>query len=320
DRIVRCHRPLVLFGPGAAVDERVPTSLGRMMSPDLTILYRGPLSSCNYDCHYCPFAKRHETAQELAKDRIALRRFLDWANTFAGSQLSVFFTPWREALTRRWYREGICELSHLPHVKKVAVQTNLSCPLEWLGKCDVNRLGFWCTYHPSQVSRRDFLSQCQELRRLGVRHSVGMVGLREDMDEIEAVRHELPDSTYLWINAIKREVGYYTELEIQRLESMDPQFRWNTQYHASLGRACRCGDTVISVDGKGTIRRCHFLSEPIGNLYDTGWQECLQPRPCTTRTCGCHIGYVHMPDLELYEVYGEGILERIPQQYSEQRP
>ena len=283
------------------------------MLPPLTILYRGPLSSCNYDCHYCPFAKRHETARELAHDRAALRRFLDWAEGFTASSLSVFFTPWGEALTRRWYREGIRELSHLPHVKKVAVQTNLSCRLEWMTDCDVRRLGFWCTYHPSQVSRRDFLNQCRELRRIGVRHSVGMVGLREDFDEIEAVRRELPDSTYLWINAIKREPDYYSEADIRRLESVDSQFRLNTKYHASLGRACRCGESVISVDGKGTIRRCHFLAEPLGNLYQPDWQDCLRPRPCTTSTCGCHIGYVHMPHLKLDEVYGEGILERIPQ-------
>ena len=36
---------------------------------NLSILYRGPLSSCNYACAYCPFAKRTETAAELAHDR-----------------------------------------------------------------------------------------------------------------------------------------------------------------------------------------------------------------------------------------------------------
>ena len=35
----------------------------------LRILYRGPLSSCNYGCPYCPFAKHHETAAELKVDR-----------------------------------------------------------------------------------------------------------------------------------------------------------------------------------------------------------------------------------------------------------
>ncbi|MEN8446791.1 MAG: radical SAM protein, partial [Cyanobacteria bacterium J06555_13] len=29
---------------------------------NLSILYRGPLLSCNYGCEYCPFAKRQQTA------------------------------------------------------------------------------------------------------------------------------------------------------------------------------------------------------------------------------------------------------------------
>ena len=36
------------------------------------VLYRGPLSSCNYGCVYCPFAKKNEAYAELAGDRAAL--------------------------------------------------------------------------------------------------------------------------------------------------------------------------------------------------------------------------------------------------------
>ena len=46
---------------------------------DLTILYRGPLASCNYDCPYCPFAKRRDSREQLRADRAALERFAGWA-------------------------------------------------------------------------------------------------------------------------------------------------------------------------------------------------------------------------------------------------
>ena len=36
----------------------------------------------------------------------------------------------------------------------------------------------------------------------------------------------------------------------------------------------------------------------------------LTARPCTNATCGCHIGYVHMNELDLYSVFGDGVLER----------
>jgi MoaA/NifB/PqqE/SkfB family radical SAM enzyme len=283
------------------------------MPLDLTILYRGPLSSCNYDCHYCPFAKRHETSAELAVDRKALERFVAWAEARpADDRLSLFFTPWGEALVRRWYQEAAVTLSRLPHVRKVAFQTNLSCGLDWVVRCDVSKLGLWCTFHPSQTGRAAFLDQCRILDRLGVSYSAGSVGLKEDFDEIERLRQELPPHVYLWINAYKREKGYYADGDLARLEAIDPLFRVNTHYHASLGRACRCGSTVISVGGEGTITRCHFIREPVGNLYEAGFEASLVDRPCTNRTCGCHIGYVHMDELALYDVFGEGILERVP--------
>jgi MoaA/NifB/PqqE/SkfB family radical SAM enzyme len=145
-----------------------------------------------------------------------------------------------------------------------------------------------------------------------VRYSVGVVGLKEHAEEIRALREELSPGVYLWVNAYKRVPGYYTEAEIRFLTSIDPLFPINNQRHPSEGRSCRAGESVISVDGDGTIRRCHFIRFPVGNLYEPGWEAALRPRPCTNATCGCHIGYVHMPHLGLDRVFGDGILERIP--------
>jgi hypothetical protein len=150
------------------------------------------------------------------------------------------------------------------------------------------------------------------LAERGVRYSVGVVGVKEQQEEIEALRRDLPPDIYLWINAYKRVPDYYTAEEVQRLTAVDPLFPINNTRHASLGRACRAGDTVISVNGDGTMRRCHFIRAPIGNLYTPDFARALRPTPCTNETCGCHIGYVHMPELKLYEVYGDGLLERIP--------
>ena len=285
------------------------------MSPDLTILYRGPLSSCNYDCSYCPFAKRHETAAQLTTDRLALERFVEWVQQHSDVSLAIFFTPWGEALTRRWYHKAFQQLTHLSHVSKVAAQTNLSWSQHWLEQCDVSRMGLWCTYHPSQTSREDFVKRSQELTDRGVNHSVGMVGLPDDFDEIEALRKELPDSIYLWINAWGIGDGTkfaYSKSQTDRLVAVDPLFKTNTVLHPSFGRSCDSGSSVISVDGDGTIRRCHFVRNEIGNIYDSNFSFHLPKRTCPKATCGCHIGYVHMPDLQLQSTYGEAILERIP--------
>jgi MoaA/NifB/PqqE/SkfB family radical SAM enzyme len=281
---------------------------------NLSILYRGPLSSCNYACAYCPFAKHAESTAELAVDRRALERYVDWVAGHPEHQIAVLFTPWGEALIRRWYQDALIRLTRLEHVARAAIQTNLSCPLGWVEDCDKDRLALWATFHPTEVERGRFLAKCRELDRRGVRFSVGAVGLKEHAAEIEALRRELPGHIYLWVNAYKDRPEYYEEDDLRRFESLDPLFRVNTVRHASLGKSCRAGRSVISVDGEGTIRRCHFIKTPLGNLYEPGWEKVLVERPCTNATCGCHIGYVHLDELRLYDVFGDGVLERIPAQ------
>lgn len=280
----------------------------------LTILYRGVLSSCNYSCIYCPFAKRRSSRAELAKDGFDLERFVQWTECHCDIELSIFFTPWGEALVHPWYSEAIARLSRLPHVRKVAIQTNLSCSLEWLDQCRLDRVGLWCTCHPSQVPAARFLDRCRELDRRGVRYSVGFVGVRDHFEYIEQLRAQLNPNVYLWINAYKREPAYYRLEDVRRLEAVDPLFAVSLAPHPSLGRVCHCGESVISVDGDGRMRRCHFVPEPIGNLYAPEFEEYLVARPCPNPTCGCHIGYVHLGHLGLDEVFGQGILERIPRQ------
>ncbi len=281
------------------------------MAIALSILYRGPLASCNYDCHYCPFAKRRDSPQQLALDRQQLERFVYWVQQ-RDAVTNVLFTPWGEALIRSWYRDAMTTLSRLPHVERVAIQTNLSCSLDWLAACDLDTLGLWCTYHPDEVDRQRFVGRCEQLSERGVRYSVGVVGLKEHFDEIEMPRKELPSNVYLWINASKRDADYYTAGDVDRLASIDPLFELNNRRHQSLGHACHAGESVISVDGDGRAKRCHFIEAPIGNIYDPEFESALHAQPCTAKTCGCHIGYVHLQPLDLYSVFGSGVLDRIP--------
>ncbi len=277
----------------------------------LSILYRGPLSSCNYGCVYCPFAKHAETRAEHKGDERALDRFVGWVED-SKDTISILFTPWGEALIRKRYQHALIRLSNMPNVRKVAIQTNLSFKLDWVDDCDKDRLALWTTFHPTEVSRARFVAKCCELERRGVRFSVGVVGLKEHTAEIEALRRELPPHIYVWINAFKRSANYYNVEDAERFASIDRLFPINNQHHASYGRECRAGESVISVDGDGTIRRCHFIREPIGNIYAGDFKSALQKRTCTNDTCGCHIGYVHLNHLKLYRIYGDGELERIP--------
>jgi MoaA/NifB/PqqE/SkfB family radical SAM enzyme len=279
------------------------------------VLYRGPLSSCNYACGYCPFAKRSQTHAELEDDRRSLDAFLKWIAEQGHRRFGVLFTPWGEALVRRWYQQALVALTHLTHVHRAAIQTNLSCGLDWVGECRLDRFALWATYHPSETNRDAFIGKVRRLHEHGVRLSVGMVGLREHLDEIAALRKELPREVYLWINAYKRDPDYYTEYEVRFLTSIDPLFPVNNTRHASRDGFCAAGETSFTVDGAGTIRRCHFVGEPIGSIHSPDWETVLRPRTCPITTCGCHIGYVNLKRLRQDAIYGGNILERIPLQW-----
>lgn len=272
----------------------------------LSVLYRGPLASCNYDCPYCPFAKRRDPPEALRADRAALERFVDWVSGQRDTIVSVLFTPWGEGLTRSWYRDALVRLSRLPHVERVAIQTNLAARPDFLAAADVSKVALWCTYHPGEVSLDAFLRRTSALP---VRYSVGVVGLPEHLDEAWALRRALPDDVYLWVNAADGH-SYDAAAEAD-WTAIDPHFGFSVRPHESLGAACRTGETVVSVDGDGTVRRCHFVKEPIGNLYDGTWRAGLRPRPCPNTLCDCHIGYVHLRTLPLYDVFAGGVLERI---------
>lgn len=274
----------------------------------MRILYRGPLASCNYDCPYCPFAKRRDPPELLRADRAALERFVAWVEADPQRPVEVLFTPWGEGLTRSWYREALVRLSHLPHVGRAAIQTNLAGRLGWVAGADPGTLALWCTYHPGQVGLERFLRQTAVLERHGVRHSVGIVGLPEHLAEAVALRRALPAGVYLWVNAAD---GYtYTPDEERAWTAIDPLFGYSVRPHPSRGAACRTGDDVISVLGDGTVRRCHFVPEPLGNLYDGSWRRTTAP--CPKQECDCHIGYVHLRTLPLYDVFAGGVLERVP--------
>src|SRR5262249_39817799 len=104
-RAFRRARPLAVLrcraGPGGGLR-------GALNRPTLS---RGPLASGNCGGGYCPFAKHAETPAELDADRRALERFTDWVARRGDGRVGVLFTPWGEALIRRWYQEALVRLT-----------------------------------------------------------------------------------------------------------------------------------------------------------------------------------------------------------------
>ncbi|WP_322924991.1 STM4011 family radical SAM protein [Paenibacillus campi] len=298
----------------ASNDSRNSSSIPTAVS----LYYRGSLSSCNYACPYCPFSKTVDSRETLERDRQQLERFIDWVRAQAGKsyRLSIFFNPYGEALVHGWYRRAMIELSHLPHVDKVAVQTNLSVKLDWTMKLQRDKVAFWATYHPGQTSEAQFVRQCMTLYEQGIDFSAGTVGLRESFAAIAALRKQLPDDVYVWINAFKDRPAYYEPGEVEALERIDPYFRYNLNDYASLGQACLAGQSVFYVQGNGMVKRCYQDKRVIGNIYRHELEQIAAERTCQMKKCGCYIGYIHMPEQPFADQYGQRLLERIPLQYN----
>lgn len=275
-------------------------------------MYRGTLSSCNYACAYCPFAKKQDSRAVLARDAREVARFTAWVAQQTRA-ISVLFTPWGEALVRRHYRSAMQALAALPHVRQVALQTNLAGPLNWLDGMDGReKIGLWCTYHPGQTTIARFVERCARLDAMGVRYSVGVVALHAHYDAIQALRAALPEHIYLWLNAYdRRGPGYYSAEDLAWLDAIDPWFAQSRRPVPSRGKGCFAGETSLSVDGDGELARCHFLPERLGNLYEDDLADMLRERSCPRFKCDCYIGYAQRKDLPFQAVFGNGVLARI---------
>ena len=281
------------------------------MNKNINILYRGPLESCNYDCEYCPFAKKKNTREELQYDKKCLNKFVDWLSHQAYN-IGVLFTPWGEALIRSYYQEALIKISHLKNINKVAIQTNLSGSLKWLEHANKTTTALWTTYHPTEISVKSFLNKCNELKILGVNFSVGIVGKKENFIFAQQLRESLSNSIYVWVNAFKREPNYYTEEDVVFLNEIDPHFNLNNTVYKTLGKACFAGESSVSIDGEGNVNRCHFIKNKVGNIYEQSLEKILKPSACSNAHCRCYIGYMNLKELNLKNIYSDKILERIP--------
>lgn len=285
------------------------------MLNELTIIYRGSLKSCNYRCSYCPLRLSHTNDTALAHDKLELEEFVHWVASLTNIKVNVLFTPYGEALIHQPYQKAIARLSKVNNLVKVAIQTNLSATLDWTDQCQTDKLGLWCSYHPSQVFRSQFLSKCSFLKQRNISFSVGIVGTKDNINEIEVMRRVLPKDIYLWVNAYKQTHGNYTESELRRLEAVDYIFSLNNRIYKTKGKACHCGESVISVAGNGEFKRCHFSNEILGNIYNSNFEQMLGHGTCPETNCRCHIGYVHLKELNMKKIYGSKLLERIPKSF-----
>jgi hypothetical protein len=226
----------------------------------ISVCYRGPLDSCNYGCWYCPFSKNKITADNVAEDQRSLDRFIEWVSRRSHA-LDLLFTPWGEAAIYDHYQSALAKLSYMNHVRVCGIQTNLSCGLGWLEKCDLAKLRLWIAWHPDQTSETRFINKLLSLVSMGVKFNVGVVALHENIKYAEKLRNILPDTVYVWLNAAKDQGVVYEPELLSRISLVDPIFSVNVENFKTFDEDCRAGVNHVLVDGSGNVSRCHFIKK-----------------------------------------------------------
>jgi MoaA/NifB/PqqE/SkfB family radical SAM enzyme len=283
----------------------------------LLVLFRSRLEWCNYTCGYCPWnaSVRKVPAEVFRADEERVRRIVDRVAELP-DPVEFFITPKAEYLVLPYWREAVGRLLALPQVERVTVQTNLSFDLRaFLDEVDAAKLALWTTYHPTEVPPHEVEElhvKWRLLRERGVPFSVGVVGTRENLPHLHALRRRLDPGVYLWVNAYQRERDYYTPRELDEIRAVDPYFDLNNQDYPSRGRPCTAGQRAVYLDDEGDLRRCFFVGDVLGNLFRDGWRRLPAPLACPRAGCHCYVGHMHVVELDFRAVYGTDLAVRIP--------
>ena len=263
------------------------------------IYYRGSLKSCNYNCSYCPFAKKGAGRRQQERDREEFVRFVETISReeFHGT---VQIVPYGEALIHAYYWQGMAELSGLPSIQAVGAQSNFSFPVEdMLGEYGKSggkkeKLRLWGTFHPEMTTVEAFLEQCRLLQEAGVLFCVGGVGVPENLERLRRLRDGLDESVYLWINKMDGLGRAYTPDERRAFLELDPYFELELRPFPVDAAACA---ESIFVQGDGSVRPCNLCHGIMGNLYTDGLAG-LPQKKCTRKVCDCFLSYGSRTDME----------------------
>lgn len=292
-----------------------------------TVLYRGILKSCNYQCSYCPLSKRPMSERELLKDRSQWEEFVCSLEEKqqALQTGAVMVVPYGEALIHGWYRKGLARITRIPGMEAAGIQTNLSIGAKKLLEDfsgqggEVEKLRIWATFHPEMTKIQVFSQDVKELSRAGIRICAGAVGAPEHLELLKELKKALPKEVYLWINAMDGLKRPYSPEEIRQWEEIDPYFPRELFTPPGDKELCR---KRLFVEGDGRLRICN-----ISPVLDKSWKElCAEaessldsgnrvslPEPvCARKRCSCYLAYGGRSDFLNQVLFGPYPIFRIP--------
>lgn len=280
------------------------------------ICFRGSLSSCNYSCSYCSFAKSRFCETELVKDKESLNRFCDFIDsTDFKNDISIFLTPYGEGLIHPYYVEAIARLALNPKCRLISCQTNLSFNadafIERLKASNVNlsKVKLWASCHPQMVSIDEFVNKVNQLKA-SIDLCAGIVAIPEDLQNVLELRKRLPKDIYMWVNAKEKEKTRYTDSQVKSLIQTDPLFSRELQKYRFQDGCCHAGTDSVFIRANGDVFPCHINKNRLFNIYTNSGP--VLPFQCDKRFCDCYLAYSHRFDSGLDRYFGDDTPVRVP--------
>ncbi len=253
------------------------------------IYYRGYGKDCNYSCSYCIFARNKLV--NIEKDKKYLDKFVNYIEkTKFEEKISIMFTPYGEALTKKYYFEGIKKLVSHKDIESVSCQTNGSFNekefINYFSQEELEKISLWVSYHPEMVQVEKFAKKINFLNEK-IKISVGAVGIKENKNKLESLKKLLNSNIYFWINKLE---GIKTE--DYDFSYIDPYYSLEEEKLRCDINKCQGGIKSIFIKEEGKAYLCHTSKISCGNLYDD--KEIVRNK---SGRCNCYLTYSNRCDL-----------------------
>lgn len=261
---------------------------------------------CNYNCPYCPqdhgrFAK-YGTYTAHAFDNYPLDQWIQaFKRHFSEKHLSLVITGGEPLLDVVNMRVFLKELTAMPTVECIRLDTNASWKPEKYVDLDLSKIILMCTFHPSQVSTEAFFDHIERLKEVGF--NIGMVNFVMDHSNIKLYKDikvrmnkaEIP----LHPNPLWDAQGMYSEedLQILREELPEVDFLHRTRKNSTFAKKCLFPALAYQMTFDGNIHiGCHGNFS--GSFFDEKLPELFAgPVPCPAKSCICLDMYSFLKDI-----------------------
>lgn len=262
---------------------------------------------CNYNCGYCDqthdryAAKNGYTAH--AFDNVTLEKWLKaFAHHFRDKRLSLVITGGEPMIDRNNTVQFLRELSAMPTVECIRIDTNASWDPDAFEKIDLSKIILMCTYHPGQVSKERFMGRIDRLLDAGFK--VGMVNYvmnKENFPMYERVKKQLATRGIpLHPNPLWDAKGQYSAEDLSLLKEELPEldYMYRTRIASPHQRRCLFPALGYEMDQIGNIHvGCH--SGVSGNFFNNKLPGLFAGAvPCPHHSCVCLDKYSFLKNVD----------------------